>query len=146
MYWTDSGRIPAIWAAKMDGTKPTIFLSERLERPTGLALDLPAKRIFWADTKQRSINSINMDGSQRAIIYPRVKNPKVDYPFSIDVFEDYIYGVTWRSRILFRMNKFGHGDIEILAKHLPVVDGGSLRILQDKKQFIPQGLCFKLVF
>ena len=139
MYWTDSGQLPAIWTAKMDGTNPQIFLSDRLEWPTGLALDLPAKRIFWADTKQRSINSVNMDGSQRAIIFPRVKNPIVDFPFSIDVFEDYVYGVTWRSKVLFKINKFGVGDIQIIASNLPLVDGRVLRILQEQKQLIPEG-------
>ena len=139
MYWTDSGQLPAIWTAKMDGTNPQIFVSDRLEWPTGLALDLPAKRIFWADTKQRSINSVNMDGSQRAVVFPGVKNPVVDFPFSIDVFEDYVYGVTWRSKILFKMNKFGIGDVQVIASNLPLVDGRVLRILQEQKQVIPEG-------
>ena len=130
---------PAIWTAKMDGTNPKVFLTDRLEWPTGLALDFPAKRIFWADTKQRSINSINLDGSQRAMIFSRVTSSLVDFPFSIDVFEDYIYGVTWRSKVLFKMNKFGKGKVEIIANNLHLFDGRALRVLQDQKQIIPKG-------
>lgn len=124
----------------MDGSSAKIFLSDRLEWPTGLSLDLPAKRVYWADTKQRSINSISMDGSQRTMILSRFTSPIVDYPFSIDVFEDYLYGVTWRSNILFKMNKFGKGIVELIASDLKILDGRGLRVLQDQKHIIPKGM------
>jgi len=139
MYWTDSGYKPAIWTAKMDGTNPKIVVSSRIEWPTGLALDLPSKRIFWADTKQHSINSVKMDGSQRAVIFPREKNANIEFPFSIDIFEDDIFGITLRSKILFKVNKFGKGNIHIIARNLPVFNHGNVRILQEQKQFLPSG-------
>ena len=140
MYWTDSGYKPAIWTAKMDGTNPKIVVSSRIEWPTGLALDLPSKRIFWADTKQHSINSVKMDGSQRAVIFPREKNANIEFPFSIDIFEDDIFGITLRSKILFKVNKFGKGNIHIIARNLPVFNHGNFRILQEQKQFLPSGI------
>lgn len=37
------------------------------------------------------------------------------HPFSIDIFEDYIYGVTYVNNIVFRVNKFGEGTMENLT-------------------------------
>lgn len=37
------------------------------------------------------------------------------HPFSIDVFEDYIYGVTYINNYVFRVNKFGRGKMENLT-------------------------------
>ncbi|KPP57761.1 hypothetical protein Z043_124481, partial [Scleropages formosus] len=37
------------------------------------------------------------------------------HPFSIDIFEDYIYGVTYANNIVFRVNKFGKGPMENLT-------------------------------
>lgn len=41
--------------------------------------------------------------------------PDLHHPFSIDVFEDYIYGVTYINNYVFRVNKFGKGPIENLT-------------------------------
>lgn len=40
------------------------------------------------------------------------------HPFSIDVFEDYIYGVTYINNHVFRVNKFGKGQVEDLTTGL----------------------------
>ncbi|GAA6071001.1 low-density lipoprotein receptor-related protein 1, partial [Tachysurus ichikawai] len=37
------------------------------------------------------------------------------HPFSIDVFEDYIYGITYHDSFVFRVNKFGKGSVENLT-------------------------------
>lgn len=39
-------------------------------------------------------------------------------PFSIDVFEDYIYGITYIHNHVFRVNKFGKGDVENLTTRM----------------------------
>lgn len=41
--------------------------------------------------------------------------PDLLHPFSIDIFEDYIYGVTYINNIVFRVNKFGKGKMENLT-------------------------------
>ena len=41
--------------------------------------------------------------------------PELLHPFSIDIFEDYIYGVTYVNNIVFRVNKFGKGTMENLT-------------------------------
>lgn len=41
--------------------------------------------------------------------------PDLLHPFSIDIFEDYIYGVTYINNVVFRVNKFGKGSTENLT-------------------------------
>lgn len=41
--------------------------------------------------------------------------PELHHPFSIDVFEDYIYGVTYINNFVFRVNKYGKGPMENLT-------------------------------
>ena len=126
----------------MDGSSPKIFLSKRVEWPTGLALDLPAKRLYWADTKQRTISAINIDGSGRTVVFSRQNSSLIDQPFTIDVFEDFIYGITWKSKILYKMNKFGKGGVQIIQRLLHTSDMGNFRIVQGQKQFLPAGIMF----
>lgn len=40
---------------------------------------------------------------------------ELNHPFSIDVFEDYIYGITYINNYVFRVNKFGKGHVENLT-------------------------------
>lgn len=40
---------------------------------------------------------------------------ELQHPFSIDIFEDYVYGVTYINNYVFRVNKFGKGPIENLT-------------------------------
>lgn len=37
------------------------------------------------------------------------------HPFSIDIFEDYIYGVTYINNLIFRVHKYGHGPVTNLT-------------------------------
>ena len=139
MYWTDSGRLPAIWTAKIDGNSPKIFVSDQIEWPTGLAVDLPAKRLYWADTKQRTINAINFDGTQRSLVLGRNSDPQVDYPYLIAIFEDSLYGITWKSKILFKINKFGKGGVTVIERGLRIADTATFRIMQQQLQVLPPG-------
>ena len=140
MYWSDGGMYPAIWKAKMDGNTPEIFVSDRLEWPTGLALDLPANRLYWADTKQRIICAIGLDGTGRSTIFTGNVKSGIEHPFSISVFEDYVYGLTWRSRKLFKVNKFGTGNAVIMKRNLKVPASSNLIIAQEQRQVIPKGM------
>lgn len=38
-------------------------------------------------------------------------SPGLSHPFSIDVFEDYIYGVTYINNRVFKIHKFGHSPL-----------------------------------
>lgn len=100
--------------AMMDGTAKTIFINTTLQFPVSLVIDQPANRLFWADLKKHSIESINLDGISRLVTIDYHKDPRLRFPYSIDVFEDYVYGIMKESGTLFKVDKFGRGDSKIV--------------------------------
>uniref|UniRef100_A0A8D3BMI9 Low density lipoprotein receptor-related protein 1Ab n=1 Tax=Scophthalmus maximus TaxID=52904 RepID=A0A8D3BMI9_SCOMX len=114
MYWADWGNHPKIETAAMDGTLRQTLVHENIQWPTGLAVDYFNERLYWADAKLSVIGSVRLDGSDAVIAVSGIKNNLL-HPFSIDVFEDYIYGVTYINNVVFRVNKFGKGPMENLT-------------------------------
>uniref|UniRef100_A0A3Q2CY79 Low density lipoprotein receptor-related protein 1Ab n=1 Tax=Cyprinodon variegatus TaxID=28743 RepID=A0A3Q2CY79_CYPVA len=114
MYWADWGNHPKIETAAMDGTLRQTLVHENIQWPTGLAVDYFNERLYWADAKLSVIGSVRLDGSDPVIAISGIKNNLL-HPFSIDIFEDYIYGVTYMNNFVFRVNKFGKGSMENLT-------------------------------
>ncbi|XP_005162276.1 low-density lipoprotein receptor-related protein 1 isoform X2 [Danio rerio] len=114
MYWTDWGNHPKIETAAMDGTLRQTLVHENIQWPTGLAVDYFNERLYWADSKLSVISSVRLDGSDPVVAVSNLKNNLLR-PYSIDIFEDYIYGVTHTNNIVFRVNKFGKGQAENLT-------------------------------
>ncbi|CAL8382563.1 unnamed protein product [Boreogadus saida] len=115
MYWADWGNHPKIETAGMDGTMRETLVEHILQWPTGLAVDYFNERLYWADAKLSIIGSVRLNGSDPVVAVSGIKN-HLYHPFSIDVFEDYIYGVTsFGDNHVFRVNKFGRGAVENLT-------------------------------
>ncbi|XP_070295573.1 low-density lipoprotein receptor-related protein 1-like [Salvelinus sp. IW2-2015] len=114
MYWADWGNHPKIETAAMDGTLRQTLVHENIQWPTGLAVDYFNERLYWADAKLSVIGSVHLNGSDPVIAVTGLKNNLL-HPFSIDIFEDYIYGVTYINNFVFRVNKFGKGPMENLT-------------------------------
>ena len=70
MYWTNVfPRAPSIESAWMTGDNRTVLISERLGNPTGLTIDhYMAGRVYWCDSKENIIESMNPDGTDRAVV------------------------------------------------------------------------------
>ncbi|CAB1336713.1 unnamed protein product [Coregonus sp. 'balchen'] len=98
----------------MDGTLRQTLVHENIQWPTGLAVDYFNERLYWADAKLSVIGSVHLNGSDPVIAVTGLKNNLL-HPFSIDIFEDYIYGVTYINNFVFRVNKFGKGPMENLT-------------------------------
>lgn len=67
MYWSDWAKPAEIVIAKMDGTEDYTLVSKDIYWPNGLALDYPNKRLYWVDAKKKSVESINIDGTERYV-------------------------------------------------------------------------------
>nr|XP_061813958.1 low-density lipoprotein receptor-related protein 1-like [Nerophis lumbriciformis] len=117
MYWADWGNHPKIETAAMDGTMRETLVEENIQWPTGLAVDYFNQRLYWADAKLSVIGSVRLNGSDAVVAVNSIKN-KLHQPFSIDIFEDYIYGITYIHNHVFRVNKFGKGDVENLTTRM----------------------------
>lgn len=69
MFWTDASMSPKIESAWMDGTRRIILVNDRLGSPSGITIDYAGgHRIYWCDTKLDTIESMDIDGSDRVTI------------------------------------------------------------------------------
>ncbi|XP_043939564.1 prolow-density lipoprotein receptor-related protein 1 [Protopterus annectens] len=116
MYWSDWGNHPKIETAAMDGTLRQTLVQDNLQWPTGLAVDYFNERLYWADAKLSVIGSIRLNGTDPVVAIDHKKG--LNNPFSIDIFEDYIYGVTYFNNRVFKIDKFGRGPVYNLTAGL----------------------------
>ena len=100
LFWTDWGENPRIERVGMDGTLRQAIITTKIYWPNGLALDIPTKRIYFADSKLDFIDFCNYDGSGRQQVI--ANNHYLLHPHSLSVFEDQIY---WTDRQLNRVLK-----------------------------------------
>lgn len=68
LFWATWEPSPKIESAQMDGYRRKVLVKDRLLWPTGLALDHPAERLYWADAKAMTIETVKFDGSDRQIV------------------------------------------------------------------------------
>uniref|UniRef100_A0A8D0H854 LDL receptor related protein 1 n=1 Tax=Sphenodon punctatus TaxID=8508 RepID=A0A8D0H854_SPHPU len=116
MYWSEWGNHPKIETAAMDGTMRETLVQDNIQWPTGLAVDYHNERLYWADPKLSVIGSIRLNGTDPVVAIDNKKG--LSRPFSIDIFEDFIYGVTYIDNRIFKIHKFGQGPVTNLTAGL----------------------------
>lgn len=52
----------------MNGSYRRDLVGGAMVWPTGLAIDYPARRLYWTDTKTKTIETVRLDGSDRNIV------------------------------------------------------------------------------
>ncbi|KAI2650475.1 Low-density lipoprotein receptor-related protein 1B [Labeo rohita] len=112
VYWTVIGDHSHIEEAAMDGSLRRILLERNLRRPTGLAIDYYNQRLYWSDSELSQIGSVRFDGSDSLVAASSREG--ISQPFRIDLFEDYIYGVSMKHNV-FRVHKYGKLPAEKLS-------------------------------
>lgn len=133
MYWSELGYQPAIHTALMDGTNRSILVRSKLKWPIALALDAPARRLYWCDSKLRRVVSVSVSGRDRQLVR---KFRERDTPISVALHESFLY-VTTESGTLYQLNKFGQGPMTALARGLKRPAG--LVVYQQQQQHAPEG-------
>ena len=71
LFWSDWGQHPRIESAGMDGSDRRVIVASKVYWPNGLALDLPARRLYFADARLDYIEFCGYDGSGRTTVIPR---------------------------------------------------------------------------
>lgn len=97
----------------MDGSHRQAIISSNIKWPNGLTLDLMLNRIYWVDAKLNIISSSNLDGSDRRVVLYSAEFLR--HPFSITVFEDYVYWTDWDKAAVFKANKFNGSEIQAIT-------------------------------
>jgi integrin beta 2 len=130
VIWSTMLRI--IYIASMDGSSKRVLIYENVEFASGLAIDQPARRLYWCDIRKSTIETTLLDGSDRHIIrqYKSLDLYGLPIgPFKLDVFEDELF-VVFSNQTIYKMNKFGkpnrdeevfHGVYLHKSSHLKIV-------------------------
>jgi low density lipoprotein-related protein 2 len=98
MFWTDWGENPRIERVGMDGSMRKVIVNTKIYWPNGLTIDIPTRRVYFADSKLDYIDFCNYDGSGRQQVLAH--NHYLLHPHSLTVFEDTLY---WTDRQLNRV-------------------------------------------
>ena len=62
MFWTNMAPKPTIMISSLDGTQTFSLVTFDSGMPGDLAIDHEKKRIYWIDTRNRKIESVDFQG------------------------------------------------------------------------------------
>ncbi|EYB93681.1 hypothetical protein Y032_0180g824 [Ancylostoma ceylanicum] len=122
MFWTDwQEENPRIERATMGGNnRVVIFKVSSIVNagwPNGLVCDIIAKRIYWVDAKSDTVHTVTYDGRDHVeVLRDHVFST---HPFSVDLFENYVYWTDWRINAIVRANKWNGSSIAAIF-HTPI--------------------------
>lgn len=88
MFWStlDHG----ILSASMDGANKQILVDRGIEWATGLTIDHPAQRLYWADHRKGTIETILLNGKSRHIV-TQFKNRSEFFHLLLHFFSPKVY-------------------------------------------------------
>ncbi|XP_026528639.1 low-density lipoprotein receptor-related protein 2-like [Notechis scutatus] len=112
IYWCEIGVESKIKKAGMDGSNKEVLIDDGIGWPTSIAIDFLSWRIFWSDDKIHSIGSAFLDGSDMKIF----QLAEIHSPFSVSIFEDYIYWSDMQTRIVQMIDKRTAKNRRVLLK------------------------------
>ncbi|CAG0883348.1 unnamed protein product [Darwinula stevensoni] len=142
MFWTNQGLMAAIGRARLNGNDSKTLVSEDLLWPSNLAIDYPAGRLYWTDSRKETVETVMFDGKNRQIFKIGIPGQLFIYPslviglilncimFSLpkgcalDVFEDKLYITSCVNHSVYSLHKFGKNNtlVPLTAGRIPVHD------------------------
>ena len=78
--------------------------------------DYAGKRLYWVDAKLHVIASSDLEGQNRYVVLS--SRQYIKHPFSITVFEDFVYWTDWETEAIHKTNKFTGNEVHNVAVNL----------------------------
>ncbi|KAG7258174.1 hypothetical protein CRUP_036245, partial [Coryphaenoides rupestris] len=88
LFFIEYGNVAKVERCNMDGTNRTRLVTEHMEQPTAMALDLVRKLVYWADAYMDYVDVVDYHGGNRHTIF---QGSQVSSIYGLAVFEDYLY-------------------------------------------------------
>ena len=111
LYISNWGANPGIYKMSTNGSGFTMFVGNNGGLPNGIAIDLPGNRLYWIDGRNKGIETISLTGRQRTVVKSL---PPSSHPFSISVFENFVYWTNFNSTDVQVANRFTGEDVKVL--------------------------------
>lgn len=83
LFWTDWGEYPRIERVALNGEKRDTIIKTKIFWPNGLTVDIPNKRIYFADSKLDYIDFCNYDGTERQQVSMFVEILDINFLYSL---------------------------------------------------------------
>uniref|UniRef100_A0A4W3IJ01 Uncharacterized protein n=1 Tax=Callorhinchus milii TaxID=7868 RepID=A0A4W3IJ01_CALMI len=116
VYWSDWSDPAKIERAGLNGGDRQPLVTESIECPNGITLDVLNERLYWVDSKLHTLSGIDLNGGNRKLLLSSAEYLR--HPFSLAVFEDTLYWTDVERAAVFSVNRLTGGDVTSLAENL----------------------------
>uniref|UniRef100_A0A665ULU1 EGF-like domain-containing protein n=1 Tax=Echeneis naucrates TaxID=173247 RepID=A0A665ULU1_ECHNA len=116
IYWTDWGNPAKIEKAGLNGGDRSALVSENIEWPNGITLDLLNQRLYWVDSKLHTLSSIDVQGGGRRTLI--IDEDRLAHPQGLTVFEEKVFWTDISNNAILSANRLTGNDITPVAEHL----------------------------
>lgn len=139
LYFSDWGTRPKIERIGMDGNlnSRTTIVKDNIQWPNGLCLDYANEKVYWIDAKLKSIFAADLDGTNVKRILHNAE--QILHPFSLTIFEDYVYWTDWSSEAIRKVHKFTGEEYTQLA--LGLRSPMDIKVYHEQRQLHSPNKC-----
>lgn len=95
----------------LDGSERRSIVNTDLGFPTGLAIDFPTRKLYWADALQDKIEMCDFDGKNRHFLL------NAEHPFGFTLTNNFFYYTDWFNKSVIRAPRIQGGGTPEEIRH-----------------------------